>query len=251
MTPQDYIKNAIATESPITDIRLNTELFEALANVAIAALNGLDAMKKSAFYGKQIGSTNLAASIQQTVDAVHQLAPHSLSLARGQYPVQPLKDGVNPRIVHALFGVPTESGELLETFVEYVKTGNLDVPNLVEELGDVSWYQAIALDAMSSSFEELFQVNITKLHKKRYKSGAFSAEEAVNRDLVAERSQLEADTASVTVETVTEQVALSTGPSAGTVCPDDLANDTTETVPPVEIVAPAQPLTGKPKKRSK
>jgi hypothetical protein len=246
MTPQEYIKNATATESPITDIRLNTELFTALATVAIAALNGLDAMKKSAFYGKQIGTTNLASSIQETIDAVHQLAPLGLSLARGHYPTQPLLDGVNPRIVHALFGVPTESGELLETFIDYIKTGKLDIPNLVEELGDVSWYQAIALDAMSSSFEELFQVNITKLHKKRYKSGTFTTEEAVNRDLVAERAQLESDTASVSVDTaiVTEQ----TVDPAPVVTVDTIVP--TEQ-PTVEVVAPVAPVSTKNKKRSK
>ena len=98
--------------------------------------------------------------------------------------------GVNSRILHACMGTTTEAGELVDACKKSMFYGKqLDKVNLAEEAGDVLWYIAILCDELGITFEELFEVNITKL-KKRY-GDKFSDESAENRDLAAEREILE------------------------------------------------------------
>lgn len=98
--------------------------------------------------------------------------------------------GVNSRILHSCMGVSTEAGELVDACKKSMFYGKqLDKVNLAEEAGDVLWYIAILCDELGITFEELFEVNITKL-KKRY-GEKFSDEKAEIRDLNAERKILE------------------------------------------------------------
>ena len=98
--------------------------------------------------------------------------------------------GVNSRILHACMGTTTEAGELVDACKKSMFYGKqLDKVNLAEEAGDVLWYIAILCDELGITFEELFEVTITKL-KKRY-GDKFSDESAENRDLAAEREILE------------------------------------------------------------
>lgn len=94
------------------------------------------------------------------------------------------------RLLHASMGVCTEAGELQDSLKRqlfYMK--ELDLTNVAEEVGDILWYCAIALDAVGSSFEEAFERNIAKL-RARYPD-KFTEDKAINRDLAAERRALE------------------------------------------------------------
>lgn len=94
------------------------------------------------------------------------------------------------RLLHAAIGLSTESGELQDQVKRHLFYGKpLDRVNLIEEVGDVLWYAAVALMAVGSSFEVAMQANAAKL-QKRYAAG-FSETEAVGRDLGAERQALE------------------------------------------------------------
>ena len=95
-----------------------------------------------------------------------------------------------PRLVHACFGMQTETAEFTDAVKKSLFYGKpLDIINLKEELGDALWYIAIAMDELDTDFEaEMLRV-IKKL-RTRYPD-KFSDILAENRDLVSERKILE------------------------------------------------------------
>ncbi len=94
------------------------------------------------------------------------------------------------RLFHYFVGIGTESGELLDALKKAIIYGKtLDKVNLKEEIGDVLWYVARALDVLNLTFEEVMDVNINKL-KARY-GEKFTEYAALNRDLEKERKVLE------------------------------------------------------------
>jgi NTP pyrophosphatase (non-canonical NTP hydrolase) len=94
------------------------------------------------------------------------------------------------RLLHAAIGLSTEAGELLDAIKKHVFYGReLDVTNVIEELGDACFYLGIGLDETGITWEEIFQRNMDKLDG-RYKD-KFTEDEAINRDLDAEREILE------------------------------------------------------------
>jgi len=100
-----------------------------------------------------------------------------------------MEDG-DARLLHAGIGLATESGEFLDALKKHVFYGKpLDRTNLKEEVGDLMWYCAIALDELDSTFSEVQDTNIAKL-RARYPD-KFTEERAETRDLVKEREILE------------------------------------------------------------
>ncbi len=94
------------------------------------------------------------------------------------------------RTMHAAFGLVTESGELLDMLKKYLFYGKIfDRTNLIEELGDLTWYLGIMCDANGIDLQDVFDRNIAKL-KARYPE-KFTEEAAINRDLDNERKVLE------------------------------------------------------------
>ena len=93
-------------------------------------------------------------------------------------------------MLHAAMGTVTEAGELMDALKKHYFYGApLGEVNLVEELGDLTWYIAIMLHALDVSFEELFDRNIAKL-RDRYPE-KFTTDKALHRDLEVERDALE------------------------------------------------------------
>lgn len=93
-------------------------------------------------------------------------------------------------LAHALLGKITEAMELAPILTEILLGEDFDPVNLVEELGDDAFYTSLALQAIGGNPEQVVYTNVRKL-AKRYKGGAFTREEAVNRDLNVERKSLE------------------------------------------------------------
>ncbi len=94
-------------------------------------------------------------------------------------------------LIHGAMGVSTEANELLDMVKKHVFYGKpLDIPNLIEEVGDTLWYCALLLEASGSSFDEAQDKVIKKL-QARYKGKGFSEENAITRDLDTEREILE------------------------------------------------------------
>lgn len=101
---------------------------------------------------------------------------------------------VDPRILHASIGFVTEAGEFQDALKKTLFYGEpLDYTNLKEELGDMLWYMAIAMDALGTSFEDEQDRVIRKLKKRFPSKFESSLAEEVNRDRPAERAILEAE----------------------------------------------------------
>lgn len=99
-------------------------------------------------------------------------------------------DNEKIRLLHAAMGMQTEAAEFTDMLKKHIFYGKpLDEVNLKEELFDMTWYMAIALDALGYTFEEGFKTNIDKL-KARYPE-KFTEEAATNRNLLKEREILE------------------------------------------------------------
>ena len=100
------------------------------------------------------------------------------------------------RLLHAAMGKVTEAAEAVDQLKKVLFYGApLDRVNLIEEAGDLEWYNAVERDELGVTREEVLGANRRKL-AKRY-GGKFDADKAANRDLTAERKALESNTVNV------------------------------------------------------
>lgn len=94
--------------------------------------------------------------------------------------------------MHAGLGLASEAGEFIDVLKKRHAYGKpLDIVNLREEVGDILWYCALAARGLGTTLEEIAETNILKL-QTRYPA-KFTAEQALNRNLTAERAVLEGD----------------------------------------------------------
>ena len=94
------------------------------------------------------------------------------------------------RLIHGVLGLASEVGEIADALKKLIIYGKaLDQINVMEEVGDLTWYEALILSATRFHFTDAFERNIAKL-KKRF-GDKFSEVKALNRDLPAERAVLE------------------------------------------------------------
>ena len=94
------------------------------------------------------------------------------------------------RTLHAILGLQTEIGELVDPIKRHIFYGTpLDRPNIKEEIGDCLYYLGLLCDVYGVQLEDCMAAVIRKL-KVRY-PGKFDARQAVNRDLAAERKALD------------------------------------------------------------
>lgn len=161
-------RDVLRTESPVSDetkarlVQEADELFWLCQRIKVAA-GEIDGLKRYIYYGKGDRKPKLV-------------------------PEDKLGVGENARLIHALIGLIGEAGEIAEALQKVMK-GQADDVNLVEEFGDLRWYQELGLDVLGSTMEEVEDKNARKL-MARYGS-VFSKEAALNRNLEAEREQLE------------------------------------------------------------
>lgn len=168
-----YIADCLATLSPSWhgELVALTQL-KGRINGAIDAINKLDALKKTLFYGRD---NNLIAEGQTNAG----------ELLKGMD-----CGGANAaNIFHAILGKVTETGELLEALRACYNGEVFDKVNAIEEIGDGNWYDSVLLHECGGTFEQAWRLNIAKL-KARFPD-KFAAHDANNRDLAAERAILE------------------------------------------------------------
>lgn len=83
-------------------------------------------------------------------------------------------------LLNGALGLAGESGEVVDMIKKHLFHDHwLDRTHLLKELGDISWYLAIAASALDTDLDTIFQMNIDKL-KARYPDG-FDAEKSINR----------------------------------------------------------------------
>ena len=101
-----------------------------------------------------------------------------------------LQDTGTIRLLHAMIGMCTESGEIQDQLKKHIFYGKpLDRTNLKEELGDLMWYIGVMSAELNVSLSDIMDTNIAKL-KARY-GDKFTEAAALTRNLNKERSILE------------------------------------------------------------
>jgi NTP pyrophosphatase (non-canonical NTP hydrolase) len=172
----DYISEAFVTLSPSWHGELVSKAhFITAINAAIAAANQLDRVKKTLFYGKD----NLLAPAKDMP------AISKLPLMLGDTEADSATN-----IIHAIIGIFTEAGEMLEALREAINLGKpLDYVNAKEETGDLFWYVAILARECGFTFEQSQRTNIAKL-RARFPD-RFTEFDANTRNLGLERAILE------------------------------------------------------------
>ena len=101
-----------------------------------------------------------------------------------------LQDVRIARLLHVAMGLCTEAAEFLDQLKRVIYYGKaLDTVNLLEELGDTSWYARLGCDELEANLLHVMENNVAKL-QARYPD-KFSEHAAENRDLARERAVLE------------------------------------------------------------
>lgn len=172
----DYIAEAFVTLSPSWHgEKVSKHNFISRMNAAIEAANKLDQVKKTLFYGRD---NNLDP-------AEGMAAVKTLPLMLGDTEADSATN-----IIHAIIGIFTEAGEMLEALREAINLGKpIDSVNAKEETGDLFWYVAILARECGFTFDSAQRVNIQKL-RARFPD-RFTEFDANNRNLTAERTILE------------------------------------------------------------
>jgi NTP pyrophosphatase (non-canonical NTP hydrolase) len=92
--------------------------------------------------------------------------------------------------LHMILGMVTETGELADIFKKDLAYGkSIDWVNAQEEIGDLMWYIANFCNMNNFDLEAIMENNIKKL-QTRYPE-KFTQQDAINRNLSAERKVLE------------------------------------------------------------
>ena len=177
---QDFINAAVSTKSDTFHGEMVGYFYfmQAMRDF-IEAANHLDHIKKTLFYGRKL--YNVETNHRWGVD------------------LKPIGDVIHPDIIHAIVGVATEAGEQCEALLKAIEAiGNgeassIDTVNLKEESGDILWYLALLFNRIETDFGTEAKRVIAKL-MLRYPDG-FSQENALVRDIAAERALLEKEPA--------------------------------------------------------
>lgn len=197
MNLQEYTVAALETESVIDTFTVDQTQLTAVLDATIAAGNLLDVIKKDTFYGLPKTEEKQAARLkrmEQNAVALVGAGPSAAITFLPQVQSTVTKRNlanIDPRVAHAIIGLATESVELLEALRDAITTGQaIDGVNILEELGDLNWYHAIAVDALGGNWEKIQETNIAKL-RERNKGNKFNAQATIERDTQAERALLE------------------------------------------------------------
>ncbi len=93
-------------------------------------------------------------------------------------------------LAHMAMGISGEAGEILDAVKKtFAYNKALDKNHVIEEIGDVLFYINGLLDVMEVSWDEALTTNIKKL-EARYPAGHFDAQQAINRDVAAEKAAM-------------------------------------------------------------
>ena len=183
MDLKKYIEDALRTESKIDEVKVNGRMLINALVLFISAGNILDQVKKRTFYKKDYDIDLVNVSFMNARDALDGIAGTEFGLEEDVY-------DIDPRVFHAIIGLATESTELCEALYDTLLSDrDFDIVNLLEENGDINWYQAIMIDALGGDWAEILTTNIEKL-RERYPD-KFTEENAINRDIDAERKVLD------------------------------------------------------------
>lgn len=142
----------------------------------IKAANNLDTIKKALFYGKDL---KLDWSGDKHIAVIKEYA---LNIDTEEF-------NIDPKILHSILGIAGEAGELAELLKATLIGAELDITNLIEELGDIFWFTHIPYILTDTDVQTTLRANLLKLYARF--GDKFTEDKAINRDLERERKTLE------------------------------------------------------------
>jgi len=185
MENKEYIEQTRRTRAE-PKINLTGEIFTNGQQVLRQAVDVIyagvvaDSIKRALFYGDPKVGERVEAARVRMIDIYKAIQ------AKPELVIP--EDKIN--LLHAIVGVASEVGEMMEELINsIIEDRPVDQVNMKEELGDNQWYIAMALDSIEETFESVHLSNIAKL-ERRYPE-KFTQEDALNRDVGAERVVLE------------------------------------------------------------
>jgi len=186
MDLQEYIKQAVRTESVKQTIEVDSGILIELMAMHVAVTEMLDGIKKAAFYN----NTSKLEDLRMKYAEVAKLHSDNMKMLNSNE-LSKDKFELNTRIFHGILGIATESGELMQALLSsIINVGtNMDSVNIQEELNDINWYQAIIHDELNLNWEDGLRKNIEKLRARFPEK--FTEHDANNRNLEKERQILE------------------------------------------------------------
>jgi len=180
---KDYVKwantlDSAGSDSSAVKARINSTIVRDLNEAIwrfIQVSERVDKIKKHLYYGR-------AYVVEGTGD------PSVLYDA----PTERLKDHEIIRLLHGILGKIDEAGELAIAFRDFLMDGDtIDPVNIIEEVGDSQWYDAIICKWLGfDSFDPIQIANYKKL-VARYPDLTWTQGHALNRDLGKEYEALE------------------------------------------------------------
>lgn len=189
---KEYRNLALRSEPDGKDdprLAVNPRLFREVLLIAIATGDLVDALKRHVIYGKPLDQQLFHSLTQVLLNKTLDLN-NTLDVGVGIES----KLHINPRIAHAAIGLYGESAELLDAVLKQLDGDPLNITNLEEEDGDISWYKVLLGDEIDilnpeSSAGVRLMMNIAKLQKRYPEKFSLAACEA--RDTSAEYAEME------------------------------------------------------------
>lgn len=176
---KDFIQQALRTEAPVKpEVIERYQNHHKVLSEMLVELNSfgwtIDVLKKEIFYNKRSNDSD-------------PMPPGPPEKPFGAEEKQRLNSCI--RDMHGVMGKLTELGELAERYLKYIFYNEpLDVTNIMEEIADGWWYDAVICDQRGISWEQPQERVIAKL-RQRYPE-KFTEYDAQNRDLQKERQAL-------------------------------------------------------------
>jgi hypothetical protein len=169
---EGYVQKALRTESCDFDKireRLDRPTINRLRLAIyhlIKVTDELDIMKKYIFYGK----------VKEAPLRDPQVEMHTIDGTSGLISPQS-----TIRLLHAILGLATESGELFEQWFNHVFKGqDLNPDKVISDIGDSNFYERLACNVMKILYGEMIRRNVREL-EARYPE-KFTEERALVRD---------------------------------------------------------------------
>lgn len=190
MNLDNYIKDALRSETPVTELTGDPVFVRHALRVLIAAGALADLLKKELVYGKTIPARLYRATLNSVAEAAG-----SADYSSGDVGVSPRRQTLplQARLMHAALGGFGEQAELLEQLDGAFSNKPTDWVNVIEEVGDTMWYLAVALDEIRKvrglQPGTVSEANIFKLMTRFPEKFSLAASEG--RDVAAERAVLE------------------------------------------------------------
>ena len=182
MNFKEFQEQALRTEPPLSPINMDVESVKKLLEMYIGVGNLLDYTKKGVFYKNY---TKYDDNYAELVNGLNGNLAEFLENSTDRKEVS----GVNFRVLHGLLGAITEASEIAMILLKYLETGEIDKANVGEEFSDSDWYKAVAYDELGLD-EVTTRTNVINKLRIRFPD-KFSDEAAANRNLAAERVELE------------------------------------------------------------